>query len=172
MKNSILVLYISFVSIAGFSQTKVGTIDVDFIILQMPEIEGVQKNLQEYGEGLDNQLNVKMNEYQAKLEDYNSNVGSFTDQQKLDKQTAIFTLEEEISKFRQNGIQLIRLREDELKRPLFIQIAEALDAVASEQKYTQVFNTSSDNNLVFLDPNYDITLAVLEKMGIEIEIED
>lgn len=172
MKNFILVLYISLVSIAGFSQTKIGTIDVDFIILQMPELVGVQKNLQEYGENLDNQLTLKIKEYQEKLEDYNTNVNSFSEQQKREKQTAILTLDEDISKFRQNGIQLIRLREDELKRPLFQKIGVALDAVASEQNYTQVFNTSADNNLVFLDPNYDITLAVLEKMGIEIEIED
>lgn len=172
MKNIILVICFSLVSIAGITQTKIGTIDVDFIILQMPEIEGVQKNLKEYGENLDKQLNVKINEYQEKLEDYNTNASSFTEKQKLDKQTAIFTLEDDINKFRQNGVQLLRLREDELKRPLFQQIAEALDAVASEQKYTQVFNTSADNNLVFLDPNYDITLAVLKKMGIKIETED
>jgi len=172
MKNIILTVTIGIISFIGFSQSKIGTIDVDFIILQMPEIESIQKNLQEYGETLDKQLNSKMEEYKAKLEDYNTNVSSFTDQQKLEKQTAIFTLEEDISKFRQNGIQLLRIREDELKRPLFQKIAEALDAVASEQKYTQVFNTSADNNLVFLDPNYDITLAVLEKMGIKIEFED
>ncbi len=172
MKNLILAVAIGIISLTGFSQTKIGTIDVDFIILQMPEIEGIQKNIQEYGETLDKQLNSKMEEYQAKLEDYNTNVSSFSDQQKLEKQTVIFTLEEDISKFRQNGLQLLRIREDELKRPLFQKIAEALDAVASEQKYTQVFNTSADNNLVFLDPNYDITLAVLEKMGIKIEFED
>lgn len=172
MKNLILALTIGIITITGFSQSKIGTIDVDFIILQMPEIEGIQKNLQEYGETLDKQLNSKMEEYQAKLEDYNTNVSSFTDQQKLEKQTAIFSLEEDISKFRQNGIQLLRIREDELKRPLFQKIAEALDAVASEQKYTQVFNTSADNNLVFLDPNFDITLEVLEKIGIKIEFED
>jgi outer membrane protein len=172
MKNIIFAVCISFVSFSGFTQTKTGTIDVDYIILQMPEIEGIQKNLKEYGESLDKQLEVKIKAYQEKLEDYNTNVNSFTEQQKLEKQTAIFTLEEDINKFRQNGIQLIRLREDDLKRPLFLKIANALDAVASEQNYTQVFNTSTDNNIVFLDPNYDITFAVLDKLGIKVEIED
>jgi outer membrane protein len=169
MKNIFLAVFISFISLSGFTQTKTGTIDVDFIILQMPEIEGIQKNLQEYGENLDKQLELKIKEYQEKLEDYNTNVSSFSEQLKVEKQTAIFTLEEDINKFRQNGIQLIRLREDDLKRPLFLKIADALDAVASEQNYTQVFNTSTDNNIVFLNPDYDITFAVLEKMGIIVE---
>jgi outer membrane protein len=169
MKNIFLAVFISFLSLSVFTQTKTGTIDVDFIILQMPEIEGIQKNLQEYGENLDKQLELKIKEYQEKLEDYNTNVSSFSEQLKVEKQTVIFTLEEDINKFRQNGIQLIRLREDDLKRPLFLKIADALDAVASEQNYTQVFNTSTDNNIVFLNPDYDITFAVLEKMGIIVE---
>lgn len=172
MKSTFLALVLGLITFNGYTQTKTGTIDIDYIILQMPEIEGIQKDLQEYGETLDKQLNDKMKEYQEILDDYNTNVSSFSEQVKLEKQTAIFSLEEEINKFRQNGIQLMRIREDELKRPLFMQIAEALDKVASEQKFTQIFNTSTENNLVFIDPNYDITLAVLQKMGIEVENED
>lgn len=172
MKSIFLSIFFCLAAISSFSQSKIGTIDVDFIILQMPEIEGIQKNLSEYGENLDNQLNVKMKDYQDKLQDYNTNLDSFNEEQLREKQTAILTLEDEISKFRQNGIQLMRLREDELKRPLFQKIGEALDAVAAEHKYTQVFNTSTENNLVFIDPDYDITFSVLEKMGIKVEIED
>lgn len=172
MKKILLVFCAGLFTLVAEAQTKVGTIDVDFILMQMPEIEGVQKNLQQYGETLDKQLDAKMKDYQEKLEDYNNNVNSFTSEQRMEKQTAIFTLEEDISQFRQNGIQLMRLREDELKRPLFQKIAEALDVVANEQNYTQVLNTSADSNLVFLNPNFDITLAVLEKMGIKIDMED
>lgn len=172
MKRIFLAICVGFFTLLSVAQTKVGTIDVDFILLQMPEIVGVQANLQTYGENLDKQMDAKMKVYQEKLENYNTNVSSFTNEQRLEKQTEIFALEEDINQFRQNGIQLMRLREDELKRPLFQKIAEALDVVASEQNYTQVFNTSADNNLVFLNPDYDITLAVLEKMGIEINLED
>lgn len=172
MKNTFFAIFLFLISFNVYSQTKTGTIDIDFILFQMPEIETVQKNLQEYGVTLDNQMEAKMSEYQKKLDEYNASVESMTEQQMQEKQTAIFTLEDEIAKFRQNGIQLMRIREDELKRPLFQKIAEALDIVANEQQFTQIFNTSSDNNIVFLDPNYDVTLAVLEKMGIKIEIQD
>lgn len=172
MKTFFLTICFSLIAISSYSQSKIGTIDIDFIILQMPEIEDIQKNLREYGENLDKELNAKMKDYQDKLEEYNNNVDSFTEVQLREKQDAILTLEDEISKFRQNGIQLMRLREDDLKRPLFQKIAKALEEVAAEQKYTQVFNTSSENNLVFLDPDYDLTLPVLAEMGIKVEIED
>lgn len=172
MKKIFFTFCVLFIAFNIQSQTKTGTIDVDFILLQMPEIEGVQKNLQEYGVSLDNQMEVKMRDYQKKLDEYNAQVNSMTEQQMQEKQTEIFTLEDDISKFRQNGLQLMRLREDELKRPLFQKIAEALDVVANEQQYTQIFNTSTDSNIVFLNPNYDVTLAVLKKMGIEVTLED
>ncbi len=171
MKKSIIAICLLFATFAIQAQSKVGTIDIDFIITSMPEIESVQKNLQEYGVNLDKQLQDKMKDYQVKLDDYNQNVESFTEQQMQEKQTAIYTLEEDITKFRQNGIQLMRIREDELKRPLYVKIGEAMDVIAKENSFTQVLNTSNDPSIVYLDPDYDITFAVLAKMGIEVEEE-
>jgi len=167
-KLSVVICLFSF-ALTAYSQSKVGTIDVDYILTKMPQIEAVQKNLQEYGVTLDKQLEDKMKEYQVKLDDYNKNVDTFTEQQIQEKQTAIFTLEDDITKFRQNGIQLMRIREDELKRPLFLKIAEAMDVIAKENSFTQILNTSTDASIVYLDPDYDITFAVLAKMGIQVE---
>lgn len=169
MKKIFVTLFVLFISTISIAQSKVGTIDVDFILSQMPEINTVQEEIKKYGESLDEQLQTKVNAYQEKLEDYNTNAASFTEEQVKEKQSAIFTLEEDISKFRQNGMQLMRIREDELKRPLYTKIAEALDVIAKEQNFTQILNTSSNANIVYLDPNFDVTLSVLKKMGIEVE---
>ncbi len=169
MKYFTLALIILVTTVTVQGQSKLGTIDVDFILSKMPEIETVQKDLKTYGETLDSQLQEKMTAYQAKLDEYNKNVESYTEQQITEEQTAIFTLEEDITKFRQNGIQLMRIKEDELKRPLYLKIAEVMDVIAKEQNFTQILNTSADSSVVYLDPKLDITIAVLAKMGIEVE---
>lgn len=169
MKYFTLALIILVTTVTAQGQSKLGTIDVDFILSKMPEIETVQKDLKTYGETLDSQLQEKMTAYQAKLDEYNKNVESYTEQQITEEQTAIFTLEEDITKFRQNGIQLMRIKEDELKRPLYLKIAEVMDVIAKEQNFTQILNTSADSSVVYLDPKLDITIAVLAKMGIEVE---
>ena len=168
--NKILFIFsfLLFTSITS-AQSKVGTIDVDYIISQMPQIEAFQKELKTYGETLDSQLKEKMANYQSKLNEYNTNVDSFSETQLEEKQTEIFEMEEDITKFRQNGVQLMRIKEDELKRPLYQKIAEAMDIIAKEQQYTQIFNTSQDGNLVYLDPAFDITNAVLSQLGIEVK---
>ncbi len=169
MKNFITAFILLVTTFTFQGQSKLGTIDVDFILSKMPEIESVQKDLKTYGETLDSQLQEKMTAYQEKLDVYNKNVESFTQQQLTEEQTAIFTLEEDITKFRQNGIQLMRIKEDELKRPLYMKIAENMDVIAKEQNFTQILNTGADSSIVYLDPKLDITLAVLAKMGIEVE---
>lgn len=169
MKNFILTLILLVTTFTMLGQSKLGTIDVDFILSKMPEIETVQKDLKTYGETLDSQLQEKMTAYQAKLDEYNKNVENYSEQKITEQQTAIFELEEDITKFRQNGIQLMRIKEDELKRPLYMRIAEVMDVIAKEQNYTQILNTSADSSIVYLDPKLDITLAVLAKMGIEVE---
>ncbi len=169
MKNLKLTIIFLLATFAIQAQSKLGTIDIDFILSKMPEIETVQKDLQAYGQTLESQLQEKMTTYQSKLDEYNKNVESLSDQQRTEKQTAIFKLEEDITKFRQNGVQLMRIKEDELKRPLYMKIAELVDVIVKEQNFTQIFNTSSDSSIIYLDPNLDITIAVLTKLGIEVE---
>ena len=45
------------IGISAFSQeTKVGTIDIDFVLSKMPELEGVQKQVQDYKKGLEDEF--------------------------------------------------------------------------------------------------------------------
>ena len=50
-------LFILLISISSFAQSKVGTIDVDFIISKMPEIVNVQEQLDTYKKELDLDFN-------------------------------------------------------------------------------------------------------------------
>lgn len=171
MKKVILLLVFIFMGVCNNleAQSKVGTIDIDFLLMSMPEIKTVQENLKDYGTTLDNQLNEKMTDYQSKLDDYNTNVASLTETQKQEKQTEIFALEEDISKFRQNGMQLIRIREDELKRPLYQKIATSLEKIAQAEGYSQILNVNEGSDVVFINPDFDITLKVAQDLGLETE---
>ena len=66
----IAVLLIGFNGIA--QQTKVGTIDVDFILSKMPELEVVQKGVEDYGNSLQVDLDAKMAKlkWNTKLDSY------------------------------------------------------------------------------------------------------
>jgi len=155
-----------FICITGFSQTKVGTINVDYIVSQMPELESVKKEVEAYSKTLDVDLQKKVTDYKAKIEAYKIGEASFTDAQKQEKQQELATAENDIAKFQQNGNKLIGIKRDEKMRPLYTKIGEALDKVAKAGSYTQVL--TADASVVYFEDKYDITKDVLKELGITV----
>lgn len=159
-----------FLCVTGFAQSKVGTIDVDYIISQMPELSSVQKQIEDYGNGLDSNLLKKIAEYQTAIDKYKTDEVSLTINQKKGRQDSIIAMENDIQKFQQNGNQLIVLKQEEYLKPLYEKIGIALEKIAKAEGYTQVL--MRNNDVVYIDSRYDLTLAVLKELGIEIKEEE
>lgn len=154
-----------FLCVTGFAQTKVGTIDVDFVIGKMPELTNVQKQVEDYGKALDADLQKKLAAYQTAIDTYQATEAGLTINQKKTQQDSILGMETDIQKFQQNGNQLIVLKQEEFLKPLYEKVGIALEKVAKAGAYTQVF--SRDEDVVYVDNRFDLTLAVLAELGIE-----
>lgn len=163
----IMKLLFLFLSISSIAQSKVGTIDIDFIITKMPEITVVQKQLEDYKAELDVDFNKNMKAYNAMVEDYKKNEVNFTIATKQEKQKAILEAENNLGTFQKNGTKLISIRRDELLRPLYQKIGDALGKAAKANAYTQVLQIN--DSLVYIDNEYDLTIEVLAELGVEIE---
>jgi len=92
-----------------------------------------------------------------------------TQAEKTAKQQELSGLESDIAKFRNNGSQLVQLKQEELLRPLYKKIGDNVAIIAKELGYTQILNIGNNNNLAYVDPAHDITVKVLAKMGITVE---
>lgn len=153
----------------GFAQTeggtKVGTIDIDYILSQMPEITDVAKQVEDYGKGLDADMQKKLDDYQALVKDYQDTEATLTIAQRKVKQDTIVARENDINRFQQNGQRLIALQREQFLQPLYKKIGDALEKLAKAQGYTQVLQR--DATLVYIDNRFDLTLPVLKEMGIE-----
>ena len=158
-----------FICISGFAQSKVGTIDVDVVLSQMPELAGVQQQVQDYAKELDEGFNKKMADYQILVKAYTDGEAGFTEAVKNQKQEEIITSENDLGKFQQNGSKLINIKRDELAAPLYQKIGIALEKVAQADGYTQVLQINE--TIVYLDNGYDLTLKVLKELGIEVKQE-
>lgn len=164
-----LSLVVLFMAATSFAQTKVGTIDPDFILAKMPELTTVQNALKEYNLDLEKQLKAKLDAYDANLSAANEKIATMSEADKAAKQEELAGLENDIAKFRQNGTQLVQLKQNELVQPLYKKIGDALNEIAKAQGYTQVLTVGNNNSIAYLDPAYDLTNAVLTKLGIAIE---
>jgi len=162
-----LKIAVFFICISAFAQGKVGAVDIEYILSQMPELEEVQTQLETYGNQLDVDLNKKVEEYKKLADAWKAGEATFTAEEKKEKQTELINLEADIQKFQQNGAKLMDIKRNEFLVPLYKKIGEALDKVAKAQGYTQVLQTTGD--MVYLDPNYDLTLPIIKEMGIVIK---
>lgn len=161
-------LFIAFIfSFQLLAQSKVGTIDIEYILSKMPELVQVGVDVKTYSDELDNLLQVKYTKYQVLINVYQENETGYTDADKKTKQDEIIDLENEMQQFQQNSSTLIQIRQNELLRPLYMKIREALNVVSNEEKFTQVFTV--DNTIVYLDTNFDITNTVMKKIGLPVD---
>lgn len=165
MKNIVLVLAILITGTSLNAQTKVGTIDAEFILQQMPEMVQVQEDMKTYNTELQEDLQSSVKNYEELIAAYQANVETFTEEEKQSKENEIIALEDEIKNFRQKASVLMQIRNNELTQPLYLKIDEAMKAIIAEQGYTQILNTSA-NGLAYADEKYDITDAVMKKLGI------
>jgi outer membrane protein len=165
-KLSILSVIAIIFSIQLNAQSKVGTVDVEYIISNMPELEQVRTDVTSYNDGLESQSKLKINTFQTLVDSYQQNESTYNEAIKKEKQSEIIALENDIKQFQQNSNKLIQLKQDELIQPLYQIIGDALNAVSKEEKFTQVFTIN--NNIVYLDPKMDLTIKVMKKMGLPI----
>ena len=167
--NQILyILAIFCFSFTVTSQSKVGTVNVNLIVSNLPDIVQVKSGIQNYEKQLQEDLKLKLKAYENEVENANNAFETMSSEAKRKKQEDIYKLEADIQKFRQNAAQLVQLKQDELMRPLYKKVGDAISLIAKEEKYTQVL-TLDGNELAYVDMSYDLTIKVANKLGVTIE---
>ncbi|MCG1037232.1 OmpH family outer membrane protein [Polaribacter sargassicola] len=167
MKSRIIFILIAFLSTISFAQTKVGTIDTDYIIGLMPESKIVLERTQDYGAKLDSTFNIKLAEYKTKVDDYKKNEETLGVLAKKTTIQELTEMEADINRYQQNGQKLLQLKQEELMRPLYKKLNDVIQEVAKAEKYTQIL-TISGNQFAYIDSKFDLTELVMSKLGIEI----
>lgn len=167
MKSKIIFICIALLSSISFlAQSKVGTIDSDYIVNLMPEAKIVVKRAQTYGAKLDSSFQIKLKEYQTKIEAYKKNEKTLGTLAKKTAVQELTSLESDIKKYQTNGQKLMQLKREELMRPLYKKLSDAIAAVSKANGYTQIL-TITGNQFAYIDDKFDITELVMKKLGVK-----
>jgi len=170
MKRLSIAILMLFVVVSANAQSKIGTIDAEYILAQMPENAEVNKSLEVYNEELQGDLKNTIGKYETAVKEYQETNVGLTDDVKKEKENEIIGMENEIKGFRQKASVMLQMKRSELTGPLYGKIDTAMKEVIQEEGYTQIFHSGS-GGLAFSREQDDITLKVMEKMGIEVKPE-
>ena len=82
-----------------------------------------------------------------------------------ERQTALEEKGKEIQEFEKEVEQKIIQKRQELLGPILEKVQEAIDAVAKEEGYSMIFDSSLMNAVLFTTPDADISAKVKAKLG-------
>lgn len=166
MKRISLGILLLFIAFSANAQSKIGTIDAEYILSQMPENTEVNKALETYNKELQADLEASIKEYETLVKDYQANSESFEDTIRKQKEDKIIELENGIKGFRQKASVMMQMKRNDLTGPLYDKIDKAMQEVITEDGFTQIFHAGA-SGLAYSRAEDDITLKVMDKLGIE-----
>jgi outer membrane protein len=154
----------------AFAQTsqKLGYVDSQVILTQLPEAIKAQGDLDAITNKWTAQLDSMTQSYQTELTNYQKQVGTMTEDKKLSAQQALIAQEQALIDFRRQkfgqGTGEIYKKQEEFFNPVKEKIYKAIEDVAKREGMQFVFDKSGDIILLYADAAFDITYQVLDKL--------
>lgn len=149
------------------AQAKIGYVDSETIIQQLPEAQDAQRQLDGIVAEWQIESQKMQSEWERKYEDYDKKKLIMTDQTRAETERQLMELDKKIAayrneKFGQNG-EMFK-KQDELMKPVQDRVFNAIQDVALEEDYDFVFDKSGDILLLYTNEEYDLTQKVLSRL--------
>ena len=170
MKKLIILSVLLLASTFSFAQLKIGYIDSDAIMDNLPDVQDARQKLDALIQEWQSELTKLESDWKTKYDDYEKRKLIMTDQLRSETEASLVQLETQIAQYREkkfgtNG-ELFQ-KQDELMKPVQNKIFVALKEIAVADDYDYVFDRSGDIMILFAKENYDLTSQVLEKLKLK-----
>ena len=165
-KVALVAISILFVGNFAKAQTKIGYINFDALIGQMPEAKTIKTQLDAYQKQFIDQLQVMNTELQTKGQEFQKGSATMTDAVRSAKQSELQDIQKRMQDYQTEAQQKVEAKSNELIKPLSDKVRAAVADVAKEKGYTYVFNTAQIQLIV--SPEGDNLLAPVKlKLGLK-----
>lgn len=167
IKTAFLTVTLALLSITVMGQAgKFGHVNSQYIIQLMPEYDSISKVIV----SLDSMYSVELERLQVeinkKIEEYSNDTES-PQLVKDVKASEIQELQMRAQAFQQRAQEDLQQRPQQLMRPLYTKIIDAINELAEDNELIYVFDVSQGNPLYVSDKSVDLVPLVLKKFGIE-----
>jgi outer membrane protein len=170
MKKLIIISILLITSSIAFAQLKIGYIDSDAIMDNLPDVQDARQKLDALIQEWQAELTKLENEWKTKYDDYEKRKLIMTDQTRSETEAALVQLETQIAQYREKKFgtsgELFQ-KQDELMKPVQNKIFGVLKEIAEQEDYDYVFDRSGDIMILFAKEKYDLTSQVLDKLKLK-----
>ena len=170
MKTTLKVLLVAAAftfTVAGASaqQLKIGYTNTQQIMMVMPEIPEIEKNLQSFNEDLNNQYTALTSEWTTKAQDYQKKMSTYSETVRADKENELGTLRDRIAEFEQKAEQDVTEKRAELLKPVYEKLEAAIKGVSEAEGFSYIFD---EPYVLFINKliAVDVTPQIKAKLGL------
>ncbi len=166
MKNIhfFILLFLTSTIIYPQKGVKIGYIDTEYILENLPEYNEVSKRLEEKAADWKKEIEDKSRLINQKIESLNSEIILLTDEMIKEKEDEILFEEEELAEYQLKRFgprgDLI-LQKQQLIQPIQDQIFNAIKELAKSRSYDFIFDKSADIVMLYSDKRFDISDQIL-----------
>jgi outer membrane protein len=167
MKRLVFIVIVMIISASTYAQ-KFAYIDTDYILNNVPSYKVAQDQIDKFSETWQKEVESLYVDIDKMYKTYQSEKVLLTEEMKKKREEEILTKEKEAKElqkkyFGQDG-SLFKKRE-ELIKPIQDEIYKAVKEMAIEGGYSIIFDSSSGATMLYTDPKFDKSDAILQKLG-------
>ncbi|MGF7040242.1 OmpH family outer membrane protein [Mucilaginibacter lappiensis] len=166
-KFTLIAASLLFVGTFSQAQTKIGYIDFQSLVGQMPEAKTIKPQIDAYQKQFVDQLTTMNNELQTKGKDFQAQSKTMTDAVRTTKQNELQDLQKRMQDLQTSAQQQVEAKSNELVKPLSDKARAAVNDVAKEKGITYVLDASQGSPLLVSNQGTDLMVSVKTKLGIK-----
>lgn len=157
------------------AQQKIGYVDSEYILNQLPEYATVQQKMRQLEDQWRAELDREQEGVNEMLQEFRARELLYTDEERAQQREQIAQARRDVEELREryfgpNGDYYARRRE--LMRPIQERVLTVVEDVATADGYDYVFDRSGDYLFMFAREQYDLSNDVLRELGIDVEPQD
>ena len=150
---------------------KIGYTNIDAIVFNMPEMVGINSELDTYQKQLGSQVNTKRNEINTKMQALQQMAQDPNAAQIVlqERQNEIIKMEEDLRAFSTQAEQAYANKQNTLINPVYAKVQNAIEEVRKEKGYAMILNaqiTGGGGVVLAAKDEDNITEAVFAKLGV------
>lgn len=158
-----------FTATAKAQQQKIGYVDTDYILSQMPEYEGVQQQLESISSEWNAELEKMKSEIANLKEDFQAKEILYSDELREKRQQEIQTKINQRQKFldQKFGTEGEYFdKQQELLEPIQRKVFNAVNVVARRGDFDFVFDRAQNSNMLYSVQEWNLNDEVLEELDV------
>ena len=146
---------------------KFAFVDSEYILDQMESYQKAQKQIDDLAAEWQKELDKKVVNIESKVNDLRKNELLLPEDIKEEKEFEITTLQNELRAYQSKkfgvGGDLFKRRK-ELIQPIQRKVFKAIESLAKDNNYSFVLDKSKNSNILYADPKYDKSDAIIRKL--------